>query len=161
MKVQGHNIDDLPFKAGLGVFGSWLGLILNILCIVAQFYIAVSPVKGQATAYDFFVQMLALPVVIVCFVGWKVLHKTKWVRLGEMDLLSGRRELDLAAAKQAEMTERASWGWWKKYYHLYAELIVGFTIGFAREYLWWEILPLKALFFFAALVWVRVCSNTT
>jgi yeast amino acid transporter len=118
MRVQGHNIDDLPFKAVFGVWGSWLGLILNILCVIAQFFIAVSPVKGAATAYDFFVQMLALPVIIVCFVGWKLWNKTKWVKASEVDLLSGRREMDLAAAKQEEREEREIWRWWKKYYSL-------------------------------------------
>jgi yeast amino acid transporter len=114
MKAQGHNIDDLPFQAVLGVWGSWFGLILNILCIIAQFYIAVSPIDGSPTAYDFFVQMLALPIILACFLGWKIWHKTRWVRASEADLLTGRRELDLAAAKAAEREERANWGPVKK-----------------------------------------------
>ena len=32
-----------------------------------------------------------------------------------MDLITGRREMDLATAKQREREERATWGWWKKY----------------------------------------------
>jgi len=114
MKAQGHSIDELPFQAVLGVGGSYFGLIMNVLCIIAQFYIAVAPIGGSPTAYDFFVQMLALPVIIACFVGWKVWHKTRFVRASEADLLTGRRELDLAGAKQAEIEERATWKWWKK-----------------------------------------------
>jgi yeast amino acid transporter len=114
MKAQGQNIDDIPFKAILGVWGSWIGLILNVLCIIAQFYIAVSPIGGGATAYEFFVNMLAMPIILVCFVGWKLVHRTRFVRAIEADLVTGRREMDLADAKREEMEERATWPWWKK-----------------------------------------------
>jgi amino acid transporter len=114
MKAQGHSIDELPFQAVLGVWGSYFGLLMNVLCVIAQFYIAVAPIGGTANAYDFFVQMLALPVILACFLGWKIWHRTKFVRASEADLLTGRRELDLAAAKEAEILERADWKWWKK-----------------------------------------------
>jgi amino acid transporter len=117
MKAQNQSIDDLPFQAVLGVWGSWFGLILNALCIIAQFYIAVAPIGGKATAYDFFVQMLALPIIIVCYVGWKLWHRTRFVRAHEADLLSGRRELDLAGMRRQELEERATWRWWKKAYY--------------------------------------------
>jgi yeast amino acid transporter len=117
MKAQGQSIDDVPFKAVLGVWGSWFGLILNILCVIAQFYIAVFPIGGTANAYDFFVNMLAMPIILVCFIGWKLLKGTRVVRLTEIDLVTGRREMDLAAAKREEMEERATWPLWKKYIH--------------------------------------------
>jgi amino acid transporter len=37
---QGHTVDELPFAAALGVWGSYIGLFLNIICLVAQFYVA-------------------------------------------------------------------------------------------------------------------------
>jgi len=37
------------------------------------------------------------------------------VRLSEIDLLTGRREMDLAAAKAEERAEKATWPVWKKY----------------------------------------------
>lgn len=40
-KVQGHSVDELPFKAMFGVYGSWFGVILVGLVLVAQFFIAV------------------------------------------------------------------------------------------------------------------------
>ena len=39
-KAQGHTEDELPYKAPLGVIGSSIGAALNILCLIAQFYIA-------------------------------------------------------------------------------------------------------------------------
>jgi amino acid transporter len=44
-KLQGHSLSELPYKATLGVFGSWVGLTICILCLIATFYVAlfVSP----------------------------------------------------------------------------------------------------------------------
>lgn len=38
--VQGHSKSELPYQAAYGVWGSWIGLVLNILCIIATFYTA-------------------------------------------------------------------------------------------------------------------------
>lgn len=35
-KAQGHTLDEIPFRAAFGVIGSWVGLILCILVIIAQ-----------------------------------------------------------------------------------------------------------------------------
>lgn len=39
-RVQGHIKAELPYEAIFGVVGSWYGLILNILCMIATFYVA-------------------------------------------------------------------------------------------------------------------------
>jgi len=39
-KVQGHSVEELPFTAMGGVWGSWLGFALVCLVLIAQFYIA-------------------------------------------------------------------------------------------------------------------------
>lgn len=33
---QGHTLDEIPFKAIGGVYGSWLGLVLNVLVLIAS-----------------------------------------------------------------------------------------------------------------------------
>lgn len=38
-KAQGHSVEELPFKAAGGVYGSWFGVILLCLVLVAQFYV--------------------------------------------------------------------------------------------------------------------------
>ena len=38
-----------------------------------------------------------MPIVIFFYVGFKVVKKTKWKRLAEIDVTSGRREMDLPA----------------------------------------------------------------
>lgn len=42
-KRQGHTLDEIPFKALGGVYGSYLGLILNILVLLAQ--VNCSPIR--------------------------------------------------------------------------------------------------------------------
>ena len=39
-KAQGHTLDELPYQAQFGIIGSWIGLSLNIICLVATFYIS-------------------------------------------------------------------------------------------------------------------------
>ena len=36
-KAQGNSVDELPFKAACVVWGSWVGFLLNVLCLIAQF----------------------------------------------------------------------------------------------------------------------------
>jgi yeast amino acid transporter len=59
-KYHGHTLDEIPFKAIGGVYGSWLGLFLIFLVLMAQFYVAVQPLDAEA----FFESYLALPVVL-------------------------------------------------------------------------------------------------
>lgn len=37
-KAHGYSLDQIPYKPSLGVIGSWIGLVLNILCLMATFY---------------------------------------------------------------------------------------------------------------------------
>jgi amino acid transporter len=44
-KLAGHSVDELPYRASFGIWGSYLGIFLNFICLVAQIYVAlfVSP----------------------------------------------------------------------------------------------------------------------
>lgn len=37
--MQGHSVEELPFRAMGGVYGSWFGVILLTLVLIAQFYV--------------------------------------------------------------------------------------------------------------------------
>ncbi|KAJ2988559.1 hypothetical protein NUW58_g3906 [Xylaria curta] len=90
---HGHSLDEIPFKAIGGVYGSWLGLFLILLVLIAQFYVAVSPIgKSLGTAEGFFNSYLAAPVLILfLIVGW-AWKRNKWLRTADMDVDTGRRE---------------------------------------------------------------------
>ena len=38
-RVQGHSIEEIPFRAFGGGYGPWLGVILIVIILIAQFYI--------------------------------------------------------------------------------------------------------------------------
>lgn len=39
-KAKGHSIAELPYRAMFGVAGSYVGVLLNFMCLAAQFYVA-------------------------------------------------------------------------------------------------------------------------
>lgn len=89
-RVQGHSVEELPFRAMFGVWGSWIGLILVVLVLIAQAYIAVAPVgastSGAAAAKSFFEVYLALPVCIACYIIGYIWKRTTPQRAHEIDL---------------------------------------------------------------------------
>jgi yeast amino acid transporter len=73
-----------------GVWGSWIGLILVVIVLIAQAYIAIAPVgattSGAATAQSFFEAYLALPVCIACYIIGYIWKRTTPQRAHEIDL---------------------------------------------------------------------------
>jgi amino acid transporter len=63
---------------------------------------------------SWFEAYLAAPIVIIMFLGFKFIKKTRFQRLSEIDLDGGRRELDLATILAEERAEQAKWPIWKK-----------------------------------------------
>jgi amino acid transporter len=120
-RAQGHTLDELAFKSQATVYGSWVGFIFNLLILVAQFWTGFAPVGyGEMTAGErvenFFEAYLAAPIVILCYVIYKLVYKTRFKRLSEIDVTSGKRELNLAALLAEERAEQALWPRWKKIY---------------------------------------------
>ncbi|EPS39894.1 hypothetical protein H072_6238 [Dactylellina haptotyla CBS 200.50] len=118
-KMQGRSIDELPFKAGFGVWGSWAGLGMNVLCLIAQLYVAIFPFAGKSSAKGFLQSYLGAPFVIICFLGHKAYtHNWKFgVDLMDVDLDAGRRETgNLAEIIRKENEEKANWSRMRKTY---------------------------------------------
>jgi amino acid transporter len=115
-KAQGHTLDELAFVAPFGVWGSCFGLLLNILCLIAQFYIAIFPVGASPSAKAFFEAYLAAPIVILFYVVWKIWKRPPFMRPSTIDLKSGRRLLDTQELIDEERAERMNWPVWKRIY---------------------------------------------
>ncbi|KAJ3994420.1 APC amino acid permease [Lentinula boryana] len=94
-KVQGHSLEELPFKALGGVWGSWLGLALIVIVLIAQFYVALFPVggvsSGKERAQFFFEAYLAAPVILAFWIGGYLWKRTLPWRAEEIDLDTGRK----------------------------------------------------------------------
>lgn len=92
LKKQGLSRDDHPYKAPFQPYLSWYGFfwftVITILCGYQVF------LKGNFSAADFIAAYISIAIFAVCWGGWKVCKKTRWIPLEEIDFMTGRRELD-------------------------------------------------------------------
>ncbi|KAG6032863.1 Amino-acid permease inda1 [Claviceps sp. LM458 group G5] len=117
--LRGHTLDELPFRAAGGVIGSWIGLILNIIILIAQFYAAIVAPPGEdgmATAEGFFTQYLAAPVVLFFWVVGYLWKREGWIRTRDIDVDTGRREVDWEEIN-AYRAKIASYPRWRQILH--------------------------------------------
>ena len=122
--VQGHTIDELAFTSQPGVIGSYIGFAFNVLVLIAQFWTGFAPVGyGGNSAVDnvsnFFEAYLAAPVVLAFYIPYKIYYRTKVMRSRDMDLHTGRRDLNIAELLAEERAEQGSWPKWKKAYKFF------------------------------------------
>ncbi|EMF11560.1 AA_permease-domain-containing protein [Sphaerulina musiva SO2202] len=111
-KANGHSLDELPFRAAFGVYGSYLCLLINICALVAQFYVALFPVGGTSLdAEAFFQAYLAGPFLLALYLGWKIYswfvypsHRRMWVAIKDIDLYTGMREEQKTTISGVEVT---------------------------------------------------------
>ena len=113
-KYHNHNLDEIPFRAVGGIWGSAIGLGLNIIFFMAAFYTAVASAieahtgtgKASAGVRTWFEDMLAAPVILALYVFWKIWSKESYIftPLNSIDLDYGTRtnlqDLQDAAARQ-------------------------------------------------------------
>jgi amino acid transporter len=123
-KKQGHSLDELAFRSQVGVYGSWLGFLLNCLVLMAQFWTAAWPIgygtfTASGIAQNFFLAYLAAPVVILFYIPYKIYYRTPFMKTSNMDLQTGRRELDTPALIEAERVERMQLPRWKRIYKIF------------------------------------------
>lgn len=89
--AQGRDVSELPFKARLFPVGPIFAFAICSFVVVGQGYgtwFADPPV-----AADIIAAYIGVPVVIILFVGYKLIKKTKMIPLEEVDLDSGREEI--------------------------------------------------------------------
>lgn len=123
-KKAGHTLDELAFRSQPGVYGSWVGAIFNVLILIAQFWTGFAPVGyADMTAGErvesWFQAYLSGIIIAICFIGFKVIKKTRFHRLNEIDLTSGRREVNLKEILEEERAIQAQWPRWKKIYKMF------------------------------------------
>lgn len=123
-KLQGHSLKELAFRSQPGVIGSYIGFGFNCLVLIAQFWVGFAPVgyaekTTSELVENFFMSYLAAPFVIACYIPYKLIYKTKFVKSSEVDLTTGRRDLDVQHLIEQEQAEQAAWPMWKKFYKLF------------------------------------------
>lgn len=97
---NGHSVDELPYRAAFGIYGSYLCLLINIIALMAQFYVALYPVGGpNLDANTFFQLYLAGPLLVFLYLCWKIYSwfvrpgdRPLFIRLRDIDIYTGMRE---------------------------------------------------------------------
>ncbi|MEL7654387.1 MAG: amino acid permease [Bacillota bacterium] len=79
--AQGYRLEDLKFKAKLYPFGPLFAAILCACIIIGQFY-----AYGDFSVMGFFVAYIGLFLFLACYIGYKVVKKTKMISPMEADL---------------------------------------------------------------------------
>lgn len=120
-RVQGYSLDELGWQSPTGIWGSYVGFTMNALVLVAQFWTGFSPVGYEQhdtkwLVKNFFQAYLTVPIVVLFFIVYKFWRRTKFVKLRDVDLFTGRRELNLKVLVAQEREERMHWPRWKKLY---------------------------------------------
>lgn len=106
--IQRQNLEHLlPFKNWTYPYGPYASIILNGFIILVQGWSSFTP---KFNALNFVSLYIQLPVMLVMFVTWKVLKRTKFVSLDEMDLLSDRYDGGVEGTIAEELRRRTRFG---------------------------------------------------
>ncbi|KIW20021.1 hypothetical protein PV08_00596 [Exophiala spinifera] len=104
--AHGFTKDQLPYRAAFGVAGSYIGVALNALAMIATFYTSLFPLGASPDPEVFFENYLAAPIVLGLYIFWK-LYSRDWkmfIRAEEMNVTTGIRRGSFEIASQPQQT---------------------------------------------------------
>lgn len=104
----------LPFKNWTYPWGPIFAVGLNSVLVLVQGWSSFSPNFQGVNFVSYYIE---IPVMIVMFVGWKLVKRTKFVRVSEMDLTTDRAPYTRRAegdGSDRDSTCEASAGGFKK-----------------------------------------------
>ena len=89
--IRKQNLEHLlPFKNWTYPVGPILAAGLNVVLILVQGWSCFSPVFQVVDFVSFYIE---IPIMIVMFLGWKLVKRTRFVRRSVMDLVTDRYDL--------------------------------------------------------------------
>lgn len=91
MKAQGIPRSVMPYRNPLLPWGAYVAFVITIIVIVFNGYSAFMP---TFKVDKFITSYIGIPIYLINIAWWKVFKKTKKVPLEEMDLQTGRRDVD-------------------------------------------------------------------
>ncbi|RSH81104.1 uncharacterized protein EHS24_008538 [Apiotrichum porosum] len=92
LKAQGISRDSFPFRAPWQPWLSWYGIIWFSLIVFFNGFTVF--VKGNWDVSSFIAAYITVPIFFGAWIIWKVVKRTRFIPLKEIDFTSGRRELD-------------------------------------------------------------------
>lgn len=92
LRHHGVSRDTLPYKSPLQPFLAYFSIVF---CLVVAFFNGFDAFfPGKFSAKSFLPPYIDIPIFLSLFFGYKFIKKTKFVRLSEMDIWSGKAEID-------------------------------------------------------------------
>ena len=96
-RAQGVDNTQLAYTAPLGVAGSWGALVFTVLITIFKNFTAFIPSPSTYGNFDyktFITGYLGIPLYIIMYFGYKIVKKSKILTPQEVDLFSGKKEID-------------------------------------------------------------------
>ncbi|KAJ0415316.1 amino acid permease/ SLC12A domain-containing protein [Aspergillus carlsbadensis] len=122
-KAQGVPDESIPYKAPLGMIGSYVALFFCVLiAFTRSFNVFIHDSSyGNFDYKTFITAYLGIPVYVTAFFTWKFLKKTELVKPHNADIWTGkaaidREEAEFVARKQIEDLHATGWS---KFYNRY------------------------------------------
>jgi len=104
LKAQGFSRESLPYKSRFQPYLAYISLICTLTMAFVGGYDVFLPGKWDVPSFFFSYTMIG--VFPILYVGWKIVHRTKFRRPEEVDLVSGVEEIDDYTKNYVEMKPR-------------------------------------------------------
>ncbi|OAP56820.1 hypothetical protein AYL99_08932 [Fonsecaea erecta] len=118
-KAQGHSLSELPWTTRTFPYLSYYGLVVCVVLIVVEFYLAVWPLHGPTTAANFFANYMSIIAMVVMYVGAKIYYRGPlWIKAENVDLVTGRRyyvDADPDTDNLKKKPKVSPWMFWKAF----------------------------------------------
>lgn len=111
LKRQGISRDNFPYIAPFQPYASWFGAIFVTLVILFNGFSVF--LAGNWNSSTFVTAYIFLPIFGLLWVFWKYVKGSHWVKLEEMDFVTGRSELDIMDAEEVARYKPPT-GFWQK-----------------------------------------------
>ncbi|KAI0896318.1 proline-specific permease [Annulohypoxylon nitens] len=92
LRYNGISRDSLPYKSPLQPFMAYFAICFCLIVALFNGYDAFFP--GKFSAETFIPPYIDIPIFAGLFLGYKIIKRTKLVKLSDMDLWSGKAEVD-------------------------------------------------------------------
>lgn len=90
--IISRNDDDYPYRSPFQPYFAYSGLVLGMVLVFASGFVVF--LKNEWSTAFFISSYGSLFLFVLCYVGYKICRGTKMHRLDQVDLDSGRREID-------------------------------------------------------------------
>lgn len=111
LSAQGRSLDEVAFVSPMGIWGSLSACVILLLIIVGEVWVSIWPTwnEGAASNLTFWQNCLSMPLMIFLWLGYKIYSRslgTFMVKLEDIDLDTGRRDIDVDLLKQEIADEK-------------------------------------------------------